>query len=100
MGFDNRVVIITGAAGGIGKAMAEKFGHAGANLVLWDVVSPDEVAKSLTISGKIICDQVDITKVASIETALKRVKEEFGRVDVLINNAGITRDALILRMKE
>ncbi|MGB9642558.1 MAG: 3-oxoacyl-[acyl-carrier-protein] reductase [Candidatus Ratteibacteria bacterium] len=98
--FDGRTVIITGAAGGIGRAMAEKFGHAGAFLVLWDIIKPDQVAKSSGASGKMICDQVDITKAESIELALKRVMEEFGRVDVLVNNAGITRDALILRMKE
>jgi len=98
--FNDRVVIITGAAGGIGRAMAEKFGREGANLVLWDVVKPDSVKESLKINGQIISDEVDITKSASIEEALKKVLSEFKRVDVLVNNAGITRDALILRMKE
>jgi len=98
--FNDRVVIITGAAGGIGRAMAEKFGREGANLVLWDVMKPDSVKESLKINGQIISDEVDITKSASIEEALKKVLSEFKRVDVLVNNAGITRDALILRMKE
>ncbi|MCX7704647.1 MAG: 3-oxoacyl-[acyl-carrier-protein] reductase [bacterium] len=98
--FSGRVVIITGAAGGIGRALAEKFGFAGANLVLWDVIRPDAVKESLNISGRIISDEVDITKSVSIETAVSNVMSEFGRVDVLVNNAGITRDALVLRMKE
>ncbi|MCM8759786.1 MAG: 3-oxoacyl-[acyl-carrier-protein] reductase [Candidatus Omnitrophica bacterium] len=98
--FSNKVVIITGAAGGIGMALAEKFGKAGANLVLWDIVWTDTAKENLKSYEKIITDEVDITKSASIEEALKHVMSTFGRVDVLVNNAGITRDALILRMKE
>ncbi|MCM8814906.1 MAG: 3-oxoacyl-[acyl-carrier-protein] reductase [Candidatus Omnitrophica bacterium] len=98
--FNGKVVIITGAAGGIGRAMAEKFGAAGANLVLWDVVRPDEVRDSLKIVGKVISEQVDITKTTAIQEASMQVIAEFGKVNVLVNNAGITRDALILRMKE
>lgn len=98
--FSGKVVVITGAAGGIGRALAEKFGQAGANLVLWDVANTEAIKDSLNITGKIITDNVDITKSASIEQSLKHAMEEFGRVDVLVNNAGITRDALILRMKE
>jgi 3-oxoacyl-[acyl-carrier protein] reductase len=98
--FSGKTVIITGASGGIGSALAQKFGDAGANLVLWDVIKPDSVAINLHVEGKIISDRVDITKSAEIEQALERVKNETGRVDVLVNNAGITRDALILRMKE
>ncbi|MCM8815971.1 MAG: 3-oxoacyl-[acyl-carrier-protein] reductase [Candidatus Omnitrophica bacterium] len=98
--FSNKVVIITGAAGGIGMALAEKFGKAGANLVLWDLVWTDTAKENLKSYEKIITDEVDITKSASIEEALKHVMSTFGRVDVLVNNAGITRDALILRMKE
>lgn len=98
--FSGKVVIITGAAGGIGMVLAEKFGKAGANLVLWDVIRPDTVKESLNVSGRIIVDEVDITKSASIEESLKRAISELGKVDVLVNNAGITRDGLVLRMKE
>lgn len=98
--FEGKVVIITGAAGGIGRSLAEKFGKEGANLVLWDVVSPDNVKEALNIPGKVICDVVDITKSSSIQESLNKVITEFKKVDILINNAGITRDALILRMKE
>ncbi|MCM8764808.1 MAG: 3-oxoacyl-ACP reductase FabG, partial [Candidatus Omnitrophica bacterium] len=78
----------------------EKFGMAGANLVLWDVVRPDAVKDSLKIDGRIVSDEVDITRSTSIEEALKRAIGEFEKIDVLVNNAGITRDALLLRMKE
>ncbi|MCM8763894.1 MAG: SDR family oxidoreductase, partial [Candidatus Omnitrophica bacterium] len=71
-----------------------------ANLVLWDIVRPNAVKDSLKISGRVISDEVDITRSTNIEDATKRVVAEFEKVDVLVNNAGITRDALILRMRE
>ncbi len=98
--FEGKVVIITGASGGIGRAIAARFGEEGAILVLWDVVKTDESDDLLNLANSIITDEVDITKSSDIEAAAKRVIDRFGKIDVLVNNAGITRDALFLRMKE
>jgi len=97
---EKKTVIITGAAGGIGRALAEAFALEGLSLVLWDVVKPEEVADHLTRQGStVLAQDVDITDLEGIENAFKGAVDKFGRVDVLVNNAGIIRDALMLRMK-
>ncbi len=98
--FEGKVVVITGASGGIGRALAEKFSQTGADLVLWDIVKPSDIAERLGSQGRVIAEEVDITDLASVEEATKKSVDEFKKIDVLVNNAGITRDALILRMKE
>ncbi|MCL5674810.1 MAG: 3-oxoacyl-[acyl-carrier-protein] reductase [Candidatus Omnitrophica bacterium] len=97
----NKVVIITGATGGIGRAILQKFSESGAVLVLWDVVNPENSVQGLKEKGiKSAGDIVDITKAEQIEKSAKKVLDEFGRIDILINNAGITKDNLIIKMKE
>lgn len=97
----NKVVLITGAFGGIGKALARKFAGLGANLVLWDVVIDEKFCEEIEKTGiKVIASKVDITNPEDIESALKETVEKLGTVDVLVNNAGITRDKIILRMTE
>lgn len=97
----NKVVLITGAFGGIGKALARKFAGLGDNLVLWDVVIDEKFCEEIEKTGvKVIASKVDITNPEDIESALKETVEKLGTVDVLVNNAGITRDKIILRMTE
>lgn len=98
--FDGRVVLITGASGGIGRALAEEFSQQGADLILWDIIKPSDVSEQFKDKNRIIAEEVDITNSSSIEKAVKKAVDEFARIDILVNNAGITRDALILRMKE
>ncbi|MFA5645104.1 MAG: 3-oxoacyl-[acyl-carrier-protein] reductase [Candidatus Ratteibacteria bacterium] len=96
-----RVVLITGASGGLGRAMAKQFAKEKSSLVLWDVVKPEAMVKQLSNEGvSLLADEVDITSMAEVDSAVTRAMDRFGRIDVLVNNAGITKDALLFRMKE
>lgn len=99
--FRDKVVVITGAFGGIGKSLALKFGKQGANLVMWDVFIDQGFEKELSADGvNFLSSKMDITVQGDVENGLGAVMEKWNRVDILINNAGITRDNLILKMNE
>ena len=100
--LEGKVAIITGAARGIGKAIAQKFAENHANLAL---ISRSErvleVADELRELGvKVFGYQLDVSDFDKCQQVGKQIIEEFGRVDILVNNAGITRDSLLLRMSE
>jgi 3-oxoacyl-[acyl-carrier protein] reductase len=91
--MQDKVVIVTGGAAGIGKATARRFSEAGARLAVWDVKEgPD--------GGPGIFQQVNVTDAAAVEAATAEVFARWGRIDVLVNNAGITRDAQLVKWKE
>ena len=99
----DKVAIITGGARGIGRSIADKFAANGAILALVDV--NEEVAKTaaneLGAKGiKAIALKADVSNQEDVENMVKTVIDAFGRVDVLVNNAGVTRDNLMLRMSE
>jgi len=100
--FSQRIVTITGAAQGLGYAMAERFLKDGAQgVALLDVKEEAlaEARRELDPSGTRTCAFVcDVSDAASVEQAFSKVFAYFGRVDVLINNAGITRDAFAAKM--
>ena len=99
--LQNRVAVITGGAQGIGKATALKFSEEGASIVIWDVNEEKGIAlaKELSDKGtKAHYTKVDVTKIDSTEKAAKEAVEIFSTIDILINNAGITRDASLLKM--
>jgi len=99
--FKDKVVLITGAFGGIGKSLAKKFGEDSAKLVLWDIFIDEEFERYLNGKGiETISKRIDITKEQEIEQGCKEILDKWTRVDVLINNAGITRDKIIFRMSE
>lgn len=103
MDFNGQVAIVTGGARGIGKAIAEGFAEKGVNLAIADVniEAAKETAAGLTQHGvKTIALKLDVSNSGEVKKAFEEVLNEFGRIDILINNAGITRDGLILRMKE
>lgn len=95
--LDGKTAIITGAARGIGKAIAKLFGSEGAKLLLVDLDEArlNETAKE--IGAEVFV--ADISNPDDAGNAVKTAIEKFGSLDILINNAGITRDALAIRMK-
>ena len=101
MELKDRLAIITGAARGIGKAIAQKFSEEGASVALWDIDfdSAEDVADALDPSGKkALAIQADITNEVEIDKALSEVLRKFSRIDILVNNAGISRHKPIEEM--
>ncbi len=102
-GLKGKVVIVTGAAAGIGRATACRFAQEGARIAAWDVVDKDagELVRHLTdVGGEALFRAVNVTNPKSIEAAVAEVVARWGRIDVLVNNAGITRDAQLVKIKD
>lgn len=100
--FENKVVIVTGGAAGIGKSTVEKFSQEGARLSIWDVNAEkgNQLAEDLTKKGGIAdFHRVDVTNLDEVTACVASVRKKHGHIDVLINNAGITRDATLLKME-
>jgi 3-oxoacyl-[acyl-carrier protein] reductase len=103
MRLKDKNAFITGAAQGIGKSIAIAMAREGANVAITDVnlESAEETAKEITAIGvKSMAIKLDVSNQESVSTAFSTFTNEFGPVDILINNAGITRDTLLMRMKE
>ncbi len=102
---DNKVALITGGSRGIGEKIAEKFASEGYNLVINYVSNiGDEKELEEKIKGnsniEILFIQADVTSFESCENMINKAIEKFGHIDVVVNNAGITKDGLLMRMKE
>lgn len=99
----NKVAIVTGASRGIGKATALALADAGAHVVVnyarSSTAADEVVAAIMEKGGSAIAVQADVSDAAQVDALIKATTEKWGRVDVLVNNAGITRDTLLLRMK-
>lgn len=95
-------VIVTGGAKGIGRAVALAFADEGCNIVLnYRSTSPDEVKAEIEAKGvKCFTVQADVSNFEDAQRLVEAAKAEFGTIDVLVNNAGITRDSLVMRMSE
>jgi 3-oxoacyl-[acyl-carrier protein] reductase len=90
--FDGRVALITGAARGLGRDYARYFAADGANVVAADIRSPTQAAEEASAAGpRCIGVEVDVTDRESVRAMAERVHAEFGRLDILINNAGLWR---------
>ncbi len=98
--FLDEVVVITGAAGGIGFAIAQEFASEGAHVIILDL-NKEIIDKAVeTIGDNASGYVVNVTDYQKVEMTFKEIHNKFGKIDCLINNAVITRDQLILRMKE
>lgn len=98
-----QVAVVTGASGGIGKAVALELGRRGADMALLARSQGrlEEVAAQIQdLGNKALVIPTDVSSSESVQAAVKSVQSELGRVDILVNNAGITRDNLIMRMGE
>ncbi|NKE64393.1 beta-ketoacyl-ACP reductase [Ramlibacter sp. RBP-2] len=99
--LQDKVCIVTGAAQGIGLATALKFAREGALLAIWDVKQEAidaAVRQCRELGARAEGWVVDVTQREMVDAATRRVKERFGRIDVLVNNAGITQDARLQKM--
>jgi 3-oxoacyl-[acyl-carrier protein] reductase len=99
--LEGKTALITGAARGIGKAIALRFAAEGANIAFTDLAVNEETQAEIAALG-VQCKSYasNAADFAETETLVKQVKEDFGAIDVLVNNAGITKDGLMLRMTE
>lgn len=104
MDFSGKTVVVTGASRGIGKAIALRFGSMAANVVITynsnSQMAEEVVSQIAALGGKAIAIKADVTQKTEVEALTERAYAEFGKVDVLVNNAGITKDNLLIRMKE
>jgi 3-oxoacyl-[acyl-carrier protein] reductase len=97
-----QVAIITGGARGIGKGVCEVFCKAGATVALWDVLdegtqTADKIRKE---GGSIFFQKVDITDKSSVEDTVSKIISDHGKIDILINNAGVIRDRSFMKMSQ
>jgi 3-oxoacyl-[acyl-carrier protein] reductase len=104
MRFDGKFALVTGASRGIGRAIALRLATDGANLVVNYNTNADAasaVAEEIAVLGREVhVLQADVARAEDVDRLVQAALERFGRIDVLVNNAGITRDTLIMRMSE
>ena len=101
--FDGKIALITGSARGIGKSIARLFAKQGAQVVIADILQEDidATVQEFTSEGlKAAGYQCNITSEEEVENMMKDVYQQFNSIDILINNAGITADTLLIRMKK
>ena len=99
--FDNKVVLVTGGAAGIGKSTCERFASEGATVHVWDLNTEagKELVKDFSSKGwKSAFRKVDVTSFEDVKEGIDAIIAESGRLDVLINNAGITMDKTLVKM--
>jgi 3-oxoacyl-[acyl-carrier protein] reductase len=99
-----KVAVVTGGSRGIGRAIAVTLAESGANVAIFyagnHAAAEETIAKIKETGQQGLSLQVDVASSEQVDAAMKQVLSTFGRIDILINNAGITRDNLLMRLKE
>jgi len=101
--LDGQIALVTGAARGIGQAIALKLAADGADLALCDLKAEwleETTAKAKALGRRVECYSVDVSNGDAVNETVKAIEKDFGQIDVLVNNAGITKDGLLMRMSE
>ncbi len=99
--LDGKVALITGAARGIGKAIALRFAAEGADIAFTDLAVNEETAAEIAALGRKARSYAsNAADFAATQAVVDEIMKDFGRIDILVNNAGITRDGLVMRMSE
>ena len=101
MNFNGQTALITGAGRGIGKTIAVKLAESGLDIAIADMTPvSDNVLREIEEYGtKCLAFQLDVTDVESVDSVVKKIIDETGGIHILVNNAGITKDNLFMRMK-
>ena len=100
MRLQNRVTLITGGANGIGRATAERFAAEGARVALCDLDQEQGQAVAAALGPEASFHPVDVTQRQAVQAWVEAVVDHYGRIDVLVNNAGILRDATLVKVKD
>lgn len=99
--LDGQLAIVTGGARGIGEGVCEVFCKEGATVALWDVLDGSKVVDRISKDGgKIFYQKVDVTSIESVKNAVEYIIDNYGKIEILINNAGIIRDRSFMNMSE
>ncbi len=103
MRFKDKVTVVTGGANGIGRSVAEQFAKEGARVAIWDLA--DEAGEKLAreINGRnevALYRHVNVTQSEDVDAAVEELVGEWGKIDILINNAGILRDSQLVKVKD
>ena len=98
--LDGKVALITGASGGLGNKIARTLHAQGATLALTDMRPEGMEQLKAELGNNVECFVANLSKAEEISNLIKAVEEKFGKVDILINNAGLTRDNLFMRMSD
>jgi len=102
--MQGKVAIVTGASGGLGQVLATELGRAGASVVVHYCNNEPEAShvtdQVIACGGRAIKAHADVTNASEVEAMAQRTLDAFGRVDILINNAGVSRDAMTWKMEQ
>ena len=101
--LNSKCVVVTGAARGLGQAIAIKFAEAGANIALCDLQEDwlsETVEKVKSLGSRAETYGINVADAENVAEGIKAIESDFGQIDVLVNNAGITKDGLLMRMSE